>query len=165
MKQRFLFYSMSVLLTAVVAAQTPKYGATAEAEKNVDFTKFKTYSWTKGQPSFYNAIDAKIISSVDKELAALGMSQASSGPGDVVVTYSSLTRTDVNLKAKADPNGKQPQYSVGTLVVAFLDPGSRKRLLRLRIDKPIEAQAEKVEAVIDEAVAEMFSKYPTRTKK
>src|SRR5262245_56950872 len=150
MKQRFLVYSMSVLLTAVVAAQTPKYGATAETEKNVDYARFKTYSWTKGQPSFYSSIDAKIIGAVDKELAALGMSQASSGAGDVVVTYYSVTRTDVNLKAKADPNGKQPQYSVGTLMVAFLDPGSRKRLLRLRIDRPIEAQAEKVEAVIDE---------------
>src|SRR5262245_61008104 len=92
----------------VVPAQMPKYGVTVEAEKNVDFAKFKTYSWTKGQPSLARAIDARITSAVDRELAALGMMKADSGPGDVMVAYYSVTRTDVNLKAKPNDKGVQP---------------------------------------------------------
>jgi Domain of unknown function (DUF4136) len=157
----------SVLLAcaAAVSAQMPKYGVRVEAEKNVDFAKFKTYSWTTGQPSLSKSIDARIVAAVDRELAGLGMSKAASGSGDVLAAYYSVTRTDVNLKAKPDSKGLQPQYSVGTLMVALLEPGSRKRLLRLRIDRPIEAETDKVEAVIDDAVTEMFAKYPTRTKK
>jgi hypothetical protein len=150
---------------AVVPAQMPKYGVTVEAEKNVDFSKFKSYSWTKGQPSLARAIDERITSAVDRELAALGMTKAASGPGDVMVAYYSVTRTDVNLKAKPDGKGLQPQYSVGTLMVALLDKDSRKRLLRLRVDKPIDTDTTQLDAVIDSAVAELFTKYPTRTKK
>jgi hypothetical protein len=148
-----------------ISAQMPKYGVTVMPEKNVDYAKFKTYSWTKGQPSLIKTIDARIVAAVDRELAALGMSKATSGSGDVLAAYYSVTRTDVNLKSKPDSKGLQPQYSVGTLMVALLEPGSRRRLLRLRIDKPIEAETDKVEAIIDEAVAEMFAKYPTRTRK
>ena len=44
----------------------------------------------------------------------------------------------------------------------MLDPGNRERLLRLRIDKPIEIERVKLEAAIDEAVAALFAQYPTR---
>ena len=153
------------VVAAVVPAQMPKYGVTVEAEKNVDFAKFKTYSWTKGQPSAVKTIDARITAAVDRELAALGMTKAASGPGDVLLAYYSVTRTDVNLKAKPDAKGLQPQYSVGTLMVALLDKDSRNRLLRLRIDKPIDTDTTQLDAAIDSAVTEMFTKYPTRTKK
>ena len=40
------------------------------------------------------------------------------------------------------------------------------RLLpRARVDKPIDLAPDKLKAIIDEVVAEMFAKYPTRTKK
>jgi hypothetical protein len=156
-----------VCAAAIVGAQAPmpKYGVTVTPEKNVDFTKFKTYSWTKGQPSAVKEIDTAIIGAVDHELNALGMTKSTSGPGDVLVTYYSLTRTDVNLKAKPDAQGIYPEYSVGTLVVALLDTDSRKRLLRLRVDKPIEIERAKLDEAIKTAAADMFAKYPTRQKK
>ena len=40
-----------------------------------------------------------------------------------------------------------------------------RRLLRLRIDRPIEIEPAKLEGAINSAVAEMFAKYPTRRKK
>jgi hypothetical protein len=106
------------------------------------------------------------MKAVDGELAGLGMTKASSGSGDTLVAYYSVTRTDVNLKAKPDAKGLQPEISVGTLMVALLEPGSRKRLLRLRIDKPIDGvERSQAEAVINGAVGEMFQRYPTRAKK
>jgi hypothetical protein len=149
-----------------VAAQTPmpKYGVTVTAEKGVDFAKFKAYSWTQGQPSPSKTIDAQVMAAVDRELAALGMTKAAQGPGDVLVAYYSLMRTDVDLKGKAGPDGL-PQYPVGTLVVALLEPASRKRLLRLRTDKPIDTEPAKLEAAINSAAAALFAEYPTRKKK
>ena len=64
-----------VLITGA-AGQTPKYGVTVKAEKNVDFAKFKTYSWTTGQPSADKTIDARVIAAVDRELGALGLTKA-----------------------------------------------------------------------------------------
>ena len=149
---------------AATAGQMPKYGVTENAEKNVDFAAFKTYTWTKGQPSADKTVDAQIVAAVDRELAALGMTKAASGKGDVLATYYTLSRTDVNLKAKPDAAGTLPQYTVGTLVVALLNPPDRKRLLRLRIDTPIEAPRDQLEGVINSAVTSLFEKYPTRQK-
>jgi hypothetical protein len=160
------FVCCAVLACAAgAAAQMPKYGARAETEKGVDYAKFRTYSWTAGQPSPDRAIEEQIVAAVDRELMALGLGKATSGPGDVLVASYSVTRTDVNLKAKPDAKGLQPEISVGTLMVALLEPASRKRLLRLRVDKPIDGvERSKAEAVINSAVAEMFQLYPTRKK-
>ena len=152
------------LVAAPAAGQQSKYGVKVNAEKNVDFSKFKTYSWVPGQPSADKTINAQIMAAVDKELAGVGMTKADGGAGDVTVSYYSLTRTDVDLNAKANAQGVSPQYTVGSLMVALLEKGTGKRLLRLRADKKISAEPAKLEAAINEAVAEMFTKYPTRQK-
>jgi uncharacterized protein DUF4136 len=163
--KRLIVSCMVVVAAVAVEGQTPKYGITVTAEKDVDFTKFKTYSWTTGQPSAIKAVDAQIVSAVDRELAGLGMTKATSGPGDIAVSYASLTRTDVDLKAKPDAKGARPGYSVGTLLVVMLEPASRRRVLQLRVDEPIETQPEELAATINRAVADMFAKYPTRQTK
>ena len=165
MKPFFVGSVLCLTLAGTVEGQMPTYGVTVTAEKNVDFAKFKTYTWTPGQPSPVKTIDAQITAAVDSELQALGMTKASSGTGDVLVTYYSVSRTDVDLKAKPDASGAPPQYSVGTLAVALLETGSRRQLLRMRADKPIDTEPAKLEAVIKSATAEMFAKYPTRQKK
>ena len=165
MKRIILCCLVAAAVPAMPGAQTPKYGVRVEADKNVDFSKLKTYSWTQGQPSAVKEINAKIVEAVDRELGGLGLTKSTSGPGDVMVAYYSLTRTDVHVDAKPDAEGKRPEYSVGTLVVAFLDPSTRQRMLRLRADKPIETAPGKLEAAIDSAVSELFAKYPTRQKK
>ena len=163
--KRLIVSCIVVAAAAVVAGQSPKYGVTVTAEKDVDFAKFKTYSWMTGQPSAIKAVDAQIVAAVDRELAALGMTKATSGPGDVVASYYSLTRTDVDLKAKPDALGARPGYSVGSLGVVLLEPASRRRLLQLRVDQPIETEPEQLAATIDRVVAEMFAKYPGRQTK
>src|SRR4051812_14264362 len=131
MKRVIVCVGLCVIAAVAVTAQKPNYGVKGTAEKNVDFAKFKTYSWTVGQPSADKKIDARIVAAVDRELAALGMTKAASGPGDVLAAYYSLSRTDVDVKAKEDAAGARPQYSVGTLMVALLEPATRRRLLQL----------------------------------
>jgi hypothetical protein len=166
MKRWIVVVGMCCLAPAAgAAAQKQRYGVNVSAEKGVDFSKFKTYSWTSGQPSPIKEIDTRIIEAVDRELNGLGMTKANPGPGDVLVSYGSLSRSAVNLDAKAEPNETRPRYFVGTIVVVFSQPETLKRLLRLRVDQPTEMTTEKIEAAIDSAIAALFAKYPTRTHK
>jgi hypothetical protein len=165
MKPLLVGLELGIVMIVAVTAQMPKYGVSVKAEKGVDFAKITTYAWTPGQPSAVKEIDARIVAAVDHELHELGLTPAAPGAADVLTTYFSLTRTDVDLKAKPDAAGLHPQYAVGTLIVALLDPASRKRLLRLRIDKPIETTPAQLGETIDTAVAAMFEKYPTRQSK
>ncbi len=165
MKRLIVVAVMCVMASAALRAQMPVYGVTVTVAKGVDPGKFKTYSWTKGGPSADKAVDNQIVAAIDKELARVGMTKAASGKPDVLVTYFSLRRTDVDLKAKPDSAGALPQYSVGTLLIALLDPGTRERMVQLRTDKPIDVEGAKLEAVIGGAVTEMFAKYPTGQKK
>jgi hypothetical protein len=165
MKRLIVGMGLCAVLVAGISAQMPKYGVTVNTEKGVDYSKFTSYSWTPGQPSADKEIDSAIVASVDRALAGVGMKKAESGPGDVMVAYYSVSRTDVDIKGKTDEKGLKPQYQVGTLVVALLDPPTRKRLLRLRIDKPITVPRDQMQPVIDGAVDALFEKYPTRTKR
>src|SRR5262249_44836900 len=126
--QRFaMTLALCAGLAAVPAGQLPmpQYGGKRAGGKDPDLAQIKNYSRTPGQPSGDKRIDARIVAAVDRELGVLGMTKATSGPGDVLATYFSLSRTDVNVKAKPDSEGRRPQYWVGTLVVALLDPESR----------------------------------------
>ena len=154
------------LLAGVLEAQTPKYGVIVNVDdKKADFASFKTYAWQRGQASFDKAIDTQIVAAVDDELAKLGLVKATPGSVDVLVTYASTNRTDVDLKGKPDDAGVRPKYRVGTLVVAFLNPKTRNRLLRLRVDQPVDADPDALQATIRAVVAQMFEQYPTRQKK
>jgi hypothetical protein len=153
-------------LATALAGQVVKYGVTVTAEKDVDFSRFKTYTWVEGQPSPLKTIHDQVVSAVERELKALGMTKAASGPGDVLVSYNAFSRIDVDVKAKPDEQGGLPQTPVGTLAVAFISHGDdHRRLLVLRAVNPISTDKSKLEAEINQMVAELFAQYPTRTKK
>jgi hypothetical protein len=77
-----------------------------------------------------------------------------------MVTYASMTRTDVDVKSKGK-NGELAQYAVGTLVVDVRNPANKASLFRVRMDTPITtSDPAKFEAEINAAVAAMFEKYP-----
>lgn len=147
-----------------VIGQPPKYGVTVSVAKTANLAKAKTYSWTPTRPAFDKTVDAQIVAAVDRELSALGFTKVASGKSDVLATYASQRRTDVELNSKAaTANNGAREFAVGTLVVDLRDPATNEPLFRVRIDKPIDADREKLEAAINAAVTEMFEKYPTRT--
>jgi hypothetical protein len=144
---------------AVVArSQKMKYGVTVSVAKTADLAKAKTYSWTASQPSPDKTVDAQIVAAVDRELSALGFTKVAPGMGDVLATYASTRRTDVDLKGKANKSGARPSYEVGTLVVDLRDPATREPLFRVRMDTPITTEPENAEATINAAVTAMFGK-------
>ena len=150
-----------VLLAAsqlVVAGQ--KYGVTVLQSKSEQLAKAKTYVWITSQPSVYKEVDQQIKAAVDRELAARGLKKLDSGPSDVVVTYGSLNRSDVDLSSRPAADGARTEHAIGTLLVDVRDPASRDSLFRVRMDTPIDKDPVKLEAAINAAVTSMFAKYP-----
>ena len=144
----------------VVAGQQPKYGVSVKASKPAALAKARTYVWTKSQPSFDKNVDTQIVAAVDRELTARGFTKLASGPGDVVVTYASISRTDADVKSKPSSRGALREFAVGTLVVDMRDPANRESLFRVRMDTTIEMDPVTLEAAIIGAVTAMFEKYP-----
>lgn len=163
-----LFKPAAVACAAVLALTTTswaqqKYGVTATVVKNFDAAAVKTYTWTPGRPSTDKGIDGQIIAAVDRELASVGLKPGAAGTPDVFVTYYSVSRTDVDVKAKPDEKGLRPERTVGSLIVALLDPASRKTVVQLRIDRPVDRAD--IEGSVNTLVGELFTKYPTRDAK
>jgi len=152
---------LSIAVTAVSAGYTPKYRVKVQVDKHTDFSTLRTYSWMGGHPASIPAIDEAIVASIEDELRALGMTQVPPGAGDVVVTYASVMRTDVNTKATPISKGYRPEYAVGTLVISLLDPSSLTPLLQLRSDKRVDGTAE-FGATIGRMIEEMFTYFPMR---
>jgi hypothetical protein len=166
MKRVVVGVLLCLAVAAGPAAQSQlKYGVTVTtSDKTVDLTKLKTYSWFNGQPAPNKTIDAQIVAAVDRELKALGMTKADPGPGDALVTYFALRRTDSDMKSKPDAQGGRALIAVGTLSVGLFNPGTKKEIVRLRLDKPIDTDPAQSETMINNAVTEMFAKYPTKKK-
>ena len=163
MKRVVVASLLAVLAAASLSAQMPKYGVTVKADDKTDFSKLKTYTWEHGWQATDKTVHEQIMAAIDRELGTVGLAKKPSGPADVLVTYASLRRIDVDLNSKPTAGeGTRRQYDVGSLVVLLLEPQTRKELFRARVDQPIEADAEKVKPIIDAAVKEMFAKYPGR---
>ena len=148
-----------------LAAQSSP-NVTASFDKGTDFSKLKTYTWEHGWQAFDKSAHEQIQAAVDRELGALGLQKRESGPSDMLVTYASIRRTDVDVKSEPNKNDAgRAQYDVGTLVVLLLEPGTRKELFRARVDRPISAEPEKLSGIINTAIADIFAKYPNRPRK
>lgn len=165
MKQLSVTCLAVVLAVVALAAQKQNYGVTVTADRKADFTAFKSYAWdTTSWKAMDKVVHQQIVDAVDRELKSLGFEQRSSGPADVLLGYASNRRTDVDTSSNAPP-GKMPEYAVGTLVVLMRESANGKEVFRARVREPIQLTPDKVKVVIDEVVAEMFAKYPTRTRK
>jgi Domain of unknown function (DUF4136) len=156
-----------VCLTAVnLLAQRTKYGVTVDVANAAAIAKAERYTFVPGQPAYDKTLDQMIIAAIDRELMARGVSKVASGQADIVVTYLSVRRTDVDLTAK--PGGKGgllPEYPVGTLVVSVSDAADRqKKLFTGRIDEPLDLDPATYETTVNAAVAAIFGKYPRKTK-
>ena len=155
-----------VLCLALVgaAAATPSdEHVKVSVDKNTDFSALHTYAWTRGWASFDPRIDAYIVEAVDRELALLGLVKHDAEPVDMVVSYGTVQRSDVDVGARRGRNsGVYPEYPVGTLVVLIREAKSRRELLRARAAVPVDVGIPRLEDTIEAIVSRIFAHYPTR---
>ena len=153
-----------MVLTMVAVAPSSKYHVTVAADKDVDFSALHTYAWTPGWGTLNPRLDEQIVTAIDRELSALGLTRHVTGPADVLVTYGTVRRTNVDVHAKRSGTPRvYPEYPVGTLVVVTMDPFSRRELFRARATMPVDIDSAQLAAAIDTIVAQVFARYPTRT--
>jgi hypothetical protein len=155
---------MSASYVAATGQQTKHRVKVTEVNRDA-LAMVKTYTWTVSHPSFDKTADKQIIASVDRELAARGLTRLATGRGDAEVTYASVVRTDVDLKSKPSTSGALRTYPVGILVVQVRDSTTRQMLFSGSVDSPIDAEPAKLEAAINAATIALFKKYPVPAAK
>ena len=153
--------ALAILLSAaVVHAQNVKVQTTAD--KKIDFSALKTYSWEKGQESFDPASHKAVVASVDAELAKLGLVKQAD-KGDVLVRYHSVGRTSVDLKNQKKGESA-PTYDVGKVMVELLGGQTFKRVWQATTEERLSKDPSARESEIQRAVARLFEVYPGRKK-
>ncbi|HYJ48016.1 MAG TPA: DUF4136 domain-containing protein [Pyrinomonadaceae bacterium] len=177
------FFFLFVMVISIARAQDVSVGF----DKGVDFSSFKTYSWTNGIPAKNPFIDQQIRDNIEQQLAAKGLRRVEKD-SDLHVLYVSAVDTELQVVASrwvTTGNWMTPITSgfsvksqmwdveTGTLVVCLSDAsdknllwrGTAKTMLEERSKKQnaLEAlteDARKGEKKIKRAVEKMFKQYP-----
>ena len=157
-----LLATLSLALCSVMTAPAD-YRVKVTVDKHTDFAALHTYAWTRSWASLDPEFDAHIVEAIDRELASLGLLRQETEPADVVISYGTVRRSDVDVSAKRDRNsGVYPEYPTGTFVVLMREAYSRRELFRARAEVPIDVDIAQLEEQIDMIVARIFAHYPTR---
>lgn len=172
MKTRIVAVMTALVLVCAGLAFAQKLTPTVvQHDKTVDFTAFHTYSYEAGHPAILKEVDARVVAAIEKELATRGLTKAAAGKGDVVVTYHSVQRSDVNLSTF---DNKQPAaggerkaaqtLKIGTLAVDVTSAGTGKLAWRAKVDRVFSGDQAAQLKTVDDAVAAVFTVYPTTRK-
>jgi len=151
------------------------------ANPNVDFSKFKTYTWD--QATLANPIIKQyIITAVDREMTAKGLTKVDAD-ADLLVTMltaigSDLTMTNpswspsLNSITTGIPDSSQAwAVTKGTLLIDITDARTKDGVWRGSATQTLEngpsgdraKDAKMVEKPINKAVQKMFKKFPSKT--
>jgi hypothetical protein len=173
--------SVLVLLCAVtISAQKVSVGA----DPGVDLTKYKTYAWASNRASPNPVISQMIISAVDSQLAAKGLTKVDTDPELTVVVFGS-TESDMqvsspswapSLNSIATGVVVGPQSFVitkGTLVIDLEDAKTKTSVWRGQATQTLDhgptgdraRDAKTVEKPIRNAVTKMFKQFPHPKRK
>ena len=177
-----LFFSLILMSVATVRAQD----VAVDFDRRVDFSKFRTYSWTSGIPAKNFLIDRQIRADIEEQLAAKGLRRVEEG-GDLIALYLVAMDTDLQFSTSSwvttgdwmrpittgmSVKSQMWDVQVGTLVVCFSDAnknllwrGTAKTRLsdkstKQNVMEAMTEDARKAEKKIKRAVAKMLRQYP-----
>ena len=149
-------------------------------DKNADFTKFKTFSWTRGAPASNPLINQIIMDSVEQALTAKGLTKVNNG-GDLLVSVAVAIEYDIQVAQASRgntgsdlqtgiPTGAALPFDVrkGSLVVDMESPASKTVVwhglasdtLKYEPSGDMQKDAKKVEGRLRKTVDKLMKKYP-----
>ena len=160
---RTSFFVTCVCLLPVLA-QAQK--AVADYDKEVDFSKFKTYAWQSGQPAPSPLTHKRIVTAIDEQLASKGMTQVESSPSAIIVYYAAVEE-----QKRLNAWGSGPRWSgfgtvtaetirVGQLVVDIYDAATKQLVWRGSVSDTASDKPETNQKKIKEAIAKLFKQFP-----
>jgi hypothetical protein len=166
-----------VLLGLVVGVCILFAKVTVDYNHSADFSKYKTYSWTKvqaGDPLWPDRIKA----AVDKNLVSKGWSPVASG-GDAAVAAFGSTKDQPTLQTFYDGFGggwfwrgfgdgmattTVSTTPIGTLVVDIFDAPAKKLIWRATATETLSDKPDKNDKKLEKAIDEMFKDFPPKPK-
>jgi hypothetical protein len=177
-------YRLALAAICVLAALPPPcYGRKIKtnASKNADFASYKTYHWLPvktlaktGVVEDDAAIAPIIREAVNKELAALGLTEVKQGGDLEVATFASTTFVP-QLEAVIFPGGQALDFETpiatmgrynkeGTFAINLIDTKSKRSVWAGMATDSITNKPGAGLKKLPSATAAMFSKYPTKKK-
>ena len=161
---------------------------TADFDKSVDFSQYKTYSflgWQKDSDTLLNDFDKKRLQDAFKaEFDARNLKFVQSG-GDMSVSLFIFVDQKTDLTAYTDYSGgmgygragwgygggsatttvSEDDYQVGTLIMDCYDAKASKLIFQGKNIKTIQEKSSKREKTIPKAVTKLMSKFPVEAAK
>jgi hypothetical protein len=172
-----------VVAPVLLTAQKVSY----DYEKSANFAAFKTYAQKDGTKVGQQLIDDRIVAAIDTQLAAKGFTKSESNPDVVVIYHVAFDKEkDISTYSSGYGGGYGPygygwgggwaggttttqvrDIVVGTLVIDMADAKKNQLAWRGMGVKEINTQAnpEKRDKSINEAVKKIFKNYPPKVKK
>ena len=167
-----------VLSTSVVVGQK----VTVDVDRTANFSTFKTFGWAEGMVARNPIISQMIISAVESELTARGLTKSADHP-DIKVAVVAAVGIDIqtvgpswNINYVTWGGYTNPaavmNISTGTLLVDLVDTqkdigvlrGVAKETLTRSVSADVTRDAKSVEKLIKKAVSKIFKKYPAQNR-
>ena len=175
---------LAILLLLLGAVSISAQKVSVGSDPGVDVAKYKTYTWAQKTASINPLISQTIISSIDAQLAAKGLTKVDHDAELTVVVFGS-TESDVqvsnpswapSLNSIATGVAVGPQSAVitkGTLVVDIADAKTTKSVWRAQATQTLDhgptgdraRDAKTVDKPIRKAVEKMFKQFPHPKRK
>ena len=161
------------LLGTITSAQSVTY----DFDRAANFSKFRTYAWTRGAALPDELNHARVVRAIENQLAAKGFTrvEASANPDLLVAYHASF---DKNLRIDAYASGwGGPRFGglrsgtattqeilTGTLVIDMIDASTEKIVWRglASGDLDTNAKPEKREKNINKVADKLFKNYPPK---
>jgi len=170
-----------VLAPALVIAQKVSY----DYDKAANFAGYKTYAFKDGTKVGQQLIDDRIVGAIETQLKEKGFTKSDSGPDVFVVYHVAFDKEkDISTYSSGYGGGYGPygwgwgggmsttstqvrDILVGTLVIDVADAKKSQVVWRGMGVKEVNTQAnpEKRDKSINEAVKKIFKNYPPKVKK
>jgi hypothetical protein len=167
---------MRIAFIAVIALILLGTGAAAAQDisndySKADFAHFKTYAWASGHSVADESLNQSIVSSIDGQLSAKGLTKVSPGEyPDVLVSYDVVFDRDIRGMGFRDGlrnlrwRSGSKYVLMGMLVVNLVDSRTGVMVWRGMASGVVDANAspEKHDKKIHEVVQKIFRSYPPK---
>jgi hypothetical protein len=174
MMKRHIWVVAILLMLISVSAKAQKVAV--GFDRAADFSKFKTYTWTKGTPAKNPQIDAQIVSLIDQQLEAKGWHRVSEN-ADATISYDAAVVTSFDQATVARPGtwGAQTgsmdqawQVLRGSLVVEIKNRLTNEEIWRASatdtlsndVKKDVSKEVNEGTKKVKKAVEKMFKVFP-----
>jgi|ERR1700752_50715 len=167
-----------LLLLFVISSSAQAQKVAVGFDHAVDFSKYKTYSWTTGVPAKNPAIDKQIIALVDEHMSAKGLTRKDDN-ADMTISYHATVLNTFDSATVARPGtwgagtgSVESAWLVvkGALILEIQDSSTKSELWRATgtdtlSNEPIKdpaKDADKATKKIKKVVDKMFKYYPPK---